>query len=68
MTITNEEGKQEKQDYIINRQDFVATTANKQLNFMQHIKTLLKLTGEAAVVFPTMCCLKVEQAKRCVKN
>jgi type I restriction enzyme M protein len=52
MTITNEEGKQEKQDYIINRQDFVATTANKQLNFLQHIKTLLKLTGEAAVVLP----------------
>lgn len=52
MTITNEEGKQEKQDYIINRQDFVATTANKQLNFMQHIKTLLNLTGQAAVVLP----------------
>jgi type I restriction enzyme M protein len=52
MTITNEEGKQEKQDYIINRQDFVATTANKQLNFLQHIKTLLKLTGQAAVVMP----------------
>ena len=52
MTITNEEGKQEKQDYIINRQDFVATTANKQLNFLQHIKTLLNLTGEAAVVLP----------------
>jgi type I restriction enzyme M protein len=52
MTITNEEGKQEKQDYMINRQDFVATTANKQLNFLQHIKTLLKLTGEAAVVLP----------------
>lgn len=52
MTITNEEGKQEKQDYIINRQDFVATTANKQLNFLQHIKTLLKATGEAAVVLP----------------
>lgn len=52
MTITNEEGKQEKQDYIINRQDFVATTANKQLNFLQHIKTLLKVTGQAAVVLP----------------
>ena len=52
MTITNEEGKKEKQDYIINRQDFVATTANKQLNFLQHIKTLLNLTGEAAVVLP----------------
>ena len=52
MTITNEEGKQEKQDYIVNRQDFVATTANKQLNFLQHIKTLLKINGEAAVVLP----------------
>jgi type I restriction enzyme M protein len=52
MTITNEEGKQEKQDYMINRQDFVATTANKQLNFLQHIKTLLKINGEAAVVLP----------------
>jgi type I restriction enzyme M protein len=52
MTITNEDGKQDKQEYIINRQDFVATTANKQLNFLQHIKTLLKITGEAAVVLP----------------
>ncbi|KOY87808.1 DNA methyltransferase [bacterium 336/3] len=52
MTITNEEGNQEKQDYIVNRQDFVATTANKQLNFLQHIKTLLKVTGQAAVVLP----------------
>lgn len=52
MTITNEEGKKESQDYIVNRQDFVATTANKQLNFLQHIKTLLKSTGEAAVVLP----------------
>jgi type I restriction enzyme M protein len=52
MTITNEEGKQEKQDYIVNRQDFVATTANKQLNFLQHIKTLLKANGQAAVVLP----------------
>jgi type I restriction enzyme M protein len=52
MTITNDEGKEEKQGYIINRQDFVATTANKQLNFLQHIKTLLKVTGQAAVVLP----------------
>ena len=52
MTITNEEGKQEKQDLSYNRQDFWATTSNKQLNFLQHIKTLLKITGEAAVVLP----------------
>ena len=52
MTFTNEEGKQEKQDLYINRQDFWATTSNKQLNFLQHIKTLLKISGEAAVVLP----------------
>ncbi|MBN2279571.1 MAG: SAM-dependent DNA methyltransferase [Candidatus Marinimicrobia bacterium] len=52
ITITNEEGKQEKQDMNYNRQDFWATTSNKQLNFLQHIKTLLKVNGEAAVVMP----------------
>jgi type I restriction enzyme M protein len=52
MTITNEEGEQEKQDLSYNRQDFWATTSNKQLNFLQHIRSLLKVTGEAAVVLP----------------
>ena len=52
MTITNEEGEQEKQDLSYNRQDFWATTSNKQLNFLQHIRTLLKVNGEAAVVLP----------------
>lgn len=52
MTITNEEGEQEKQDLNYNRQDFWATTSNKQLNFLQHIRSLLKVTGEAAVVLP----------------
>ncbi len=52
MTITNEEGEQVKQDLSYNRQDFWATTSNKQLNFLQHIKTLLKINGEAAVVMP----------------
>lgn len=52
MTITNEEGELEKQDLSYNRQDFWATTSNKQLNFLQHIRTLLKVNGEAAVVLP----------------
>jgi type I restriction enzyme M protein len=52
MTITNETGEQEKQDLSYNRQDFWATTSNKQLNFLQHIRTLLKINGEAAVVLP----------------
>jgi type I restriction enzyme M protein len=52
MTFTNEEGEQEKEELTYNRQDFWVTTSNKQLNFMQHIRSMLKTTGKAAVVLP----------------
>ncbi|MFN7911162.1 MAG: N-6 DNA methylase [Bacteroidota bacterium] len=52
MTFTNEEGEQEKEDLTYNRTDFWVTTSNKQLNFVQHIRTMLKTTGKAAVVLP----------------
>jgi len=52
MSFTNEEGEQDKDDLTYNRQDFWATTSNKQLNFVQHIRTMLKTTGRAAVVVP----------------
>ena len=52
MTFTNEEGEQEREDLTYNRQDFWVTTSNKQLNFVQHIRTMLKTTGQAAVVVP----------------
>ena len=52
MTFTNEEGEQDSEDLTYNRQDFYVTTSNKQLNFMQHIRTMLKTDGKAAVVLP----------------
>ncbi|MCY4597474.1 MAG: class I SAM-dependent DNA methyltransferase [Bryobacterales bacterium] len=52
MSFTNEEGEQDRDDLTYNRQDFWATTSNKQLNFVQHIRTMLKTTGRAAVVVP----------------
>jgi len=52
ITIVNEEGKADKETLIYERQDFWATTSNKQLNFLQHVKTLLKIQGKAAVVVP----------------
>ena len=52
MSFTNEEGEQEKDDLTYSRQDFWATTSNKQLNFVQHIRTMLKTTGRTAVVVP----------------
>ena len=47
-----EEGETEKDDQVIVREDFWTTTSNKQLNFVQHMFTLLKINGRAAVVLP----------------
>ena len=52
VTIFSEEGKAEKESMSYERDDFWTTTSNKQLNFIQHIKTLLKVNGKCAVVVP----------------
>ena len=46
------DGKVAKGDLQIVRDDFWVTTSNKQLNFVQHIKTILEINGRAAVVLP----------------
>jgi type I restriction enzyme M protein len=52
ITVMNgpESAKSEPLTYV--RDDFWATTSNKQLNFLQHVKTLLKVHGRAAIVVP----------------
>jgi len=52
VTIVNDAGEQAKESLVINRDDFWASTSNKQLNFLQHIFTILKQHGRAAVVLP----------------
>jgi type I restriction enzyme M protein len=52
VTIIGADGEQSKESLTINRDDFWATTSNKQLNFLQHIFTILKQHGRAAVVLP----------------
>ena len=52
IAIVNEEGDLEKEDQAYERQDFWTTTKNKQLNFLQHVKTLLKINGRCAIVVP----------------
>lgn len=37
------------------REDFTIATSNKQLNFVQHVLTVLKPGGRAAVVLPDNC-------------
>ena len=52
ITIVNGAGRADKESLIYERPDFWATTSNKQLNFLQHVKTLLKINGKAAIVVP----------------
>jgi len=51
-TVVGENGEASKEKETYERDDFWVTTSNKQLNFVQHIKTLLKVNGRAAVVVP----------------
>ena len=52
ITIVNEEGETDRQTLSYNRSDFWTTTSNKQLNFVQHVKSLLRVNGRAAIVVP----------------
>ena len=50
--VVGADGDIEKEDHAYERQDFWTTTKNKQLNFLQHVKTLLKVDGRCAIVVP----------------
>ena len=52
LTFVNAEGESERESLVVERLDFWATTNNKQLNFLQHVRTLLKIHGRAAVIVP----------------
>ena len=52
ITVVTEEGETGKKTVTYHRPDFWTTTSNKQLNFVQHIKSLLAIPGRAAVVLP----------------
>ena len=52
IAVVNEVGELEKEDHVYERQDFWAATKNKKLNFLQHVKTLLKINGRCAIVVP----------------
>jgi type I restriction enzyme M protein len=52
LLFVNEEGETEKEEQVVYREDFWTSTSNKQLNFVQHFFSLLKIDGRAAVVVP----------------
>ena len=52
ITVVGTDGKTDREDMSYDRSDFRATTTNKQLNFLQHIMSLMEMDGRAAVVLP----------------
>jgi type I restriction enzyme M protein len=52
VTVSNGDGGNNKESLVYERPDFWATTSNKQLNFLQHVRSLLKIHGTAAIVVP----------------
>ena len=52
ITIYNGDGQITRQTLSYERDDFWATTSNKQLNFVQHVRSLLKQNGTAAMIVP----------------
>lgn len=51
-TIIGEDGKEQTDKISYKRKDFWATTSNKQLNFVQHVYSMLRKDGRAAIVVP----------------
>jgi len=52
VTIANGDRQASRETLVYERDDFYATTSNKQLNFLQHVRTLLGQNGRAAIVVP----------------
>jgi type I restriction enzyme M protein len=52
LLFVNDAGNTEREDQVVTRADFWTSTSNKQLNFVQHIYSLLKIDGRAGVVVP----------------
>lgn len=52
ITVVGADGRASREDIAYSRNDFWVTTTNKQLNFVQHIASMLAVPGRAAVVVP----------------
>jgi type I restriction enzyme M protein len=52
VTFVTDEGEVRREAQTIVRDDFWTSTSNKQLNFVQHVRNILKQNGRAAIVVP----------------
>src|SRR5438552_1953185 len=57
-----------KQSLVVHRDDFWTSASNKQLNFLQHVFTILKQHGRAVIVVPDNVLLKRQKDYRQVAS
>jgi len=50
--VVTENGDTSRERVTYEREDFWASTTNKQLNFVQHVRSMLQMHGRAAIVVP----------------
>ena len=62
--VMNAEGEKERQALSVVRDDFWVSTSNKQLNFVQHVKTLLEIGDGPRSWCPTTCSSRAAPARR----
>jgi type I restriction enzyme M protein len=63
VTFVTDEGEIRREAQNIVREDFWTSTSNKQLNFVQHVRSILNMNGTAAVVCPIMVCSRAGQGR-----
>ena len=65
LQVINAEGEAEREDMSYLRDDFWATTSNKQLNFLQHVKiAAARSTAGPPSSCRTTCCSRAAPARR----
>jgi len=63
-----EAGKTVKQSSVYERDDFWAPTSNKQLNFLQHVRLMLKINGRCAIVLPDNVLFEANNAAKTIRR
>jgi type I restriction enzyme M protein len=68
VTNLDADGHAEHTSTVPNRDDFWVSTPSKQLNFVQHIKTILNINGRAAAILPDNVLFEAGQGETVRRN
>ena len=65
VTYVADDGELRRESQNVVRDDFWTSTSNKQLNFVQHVRSILEINGRAAMVVPDNVLFEGAPGRRC---